>query len=103
MTDHPTFEEMTEAEQNELIVALYRGQPTELFLDGEWQDKFGLRFSTKLPYRLKPKPVIARQTVRLGTNTGRAVGYVTYTTVNGKAQEGTFTNDAGETVIVERP
>ena len=100
MTDHPTFEEMTEAEQNELIVAAYRGQPVEFILDGNSHPKGCPIFYPKLRYRLKPEPVIEHHDFCLRNISGQVVGLVTYMTVDGKAQTGTFTNDKGETIIV---
>ena len=100
MTDHPTFEEMTEAEQNELIVAVYRGQPVEWLIEGNWIPKIGPRFTPMGRFRLQPEPVIEHHDVRLENRSGRIVGFFTYTTVDGEPQTGTFTNDKGETIIV---
>ena len=115
-TDEPEpptpWKGMTDAEKGALLLAYHRGQEIEVFIDTNWTiTKDNPIYSELDAYRIKPSPVVETVAVIWDSagSMGASVNYdkvkshrLTFTTKDGKPATGTFTNEAGDVITMEK-
>ena len=108
-----TWGEMTDAEKGALLLAHHQGVQVEymLFVTGEWRVSPAPMWNSCHAYRIRKEPV--RETVELFIKNAAGCGWgetdigltgrdrIQFETLDGTPIHGTYTNEAGDVIVME--
>lgn len=78
------WRDMTPEEKGALLLAMHDGKKVEVYEDGKWLKKTLMTFTSGNAYRVKPKPKMEIENVKIINADGVTIGTGTVTTTNGK-------------------